>query len=100
MTYSVEISETAMDDLCELSYTITETYSLPLTAIRYLDGIFEKIEKISQNPAAFPIRFNLSLLQYGADVRRANYKKMAIIYTVDGSVVLIHRVIAASLIID
>jgi plasmid stabilization system protein ParE len=98
--YVVDISEIAMNDLRELSYTITEKYRSPLTAIRYLDDIFDKIKSLAKNPEAYPVRFNLSLLQYGIFVRRINYKKMAIIYTVNNHTVHIHRIIASSLITD
>jgi plasmid stabilization system protein ParE len=98
--YFIDISEIARGDLRNLSYTITETYQSPLTAIRYLDGIFEKIRILSKFPEAYPVRPNLSLLQYGVNVRRINYKKMAIIYTINENTVYIHRVIASSLITE
>jgi plasmid stabilization system protein ParE len=59
-----------------------------------------KIKSLAKNPESYPIRFNLSLMQYGTDVRRINYKKMAIIYTVNDNTVDIHRIIASSLITD
>jgi plasmid stabilization system protein ParE len=68
------------------------------TAIRYLDGIFEKIKTLSKFHEAYPVRYNPSLLQYGINVRRIDYKKMAIIYTVNENTVYIYRVIASSLI--
>jgi len=40
------------------------------------------------------------LLKYGFFVRRINYKKMAILYTVYEDTVLIHRVVAGSMITD
>jgi plasmid stabilization system protein ParE len=98
--YFIDISEIARGDLRDLSYIITETYQSPLTAIRYLDGIFDKIKTLSKFPESYPVRQNLSLLQYGINVRRINYKKMAIIYTVNEDTVYIHRVIASSLITE
>lgn len=96
--YLIDISEIAKGDLRNLSYTITETYQSPLTAISYLDGIFEKIKTLSKFPEVYPVRYNPSLLQYGINVRRIDYKKMAIIYTTNENTVYIHRVIASSLI--
>ena len=45
------------------------------------------------------IRNEKSLLKYGFFVRRVNYKNMAILYTVFGDIVFIHRIIASSMII-
>jgi hypothetical protein len=36
---------------------------------------------------------------YGPNVRRMNYKKMAIIYTINQDTIFIHRVIASKMII-
>jgi plasmid stabilization system protein ParE len=98
--YIISYSDEANRDLENLAYTISENYSSPLTAFRYVQGIIETINQMAKNPEAYPVRFNFSLLQYGINVRRINYKKMAIIYTVNNDIVYIHRIIASSLITD
>ena len=47
---------------------------------------------------AHPIRYNAYLSQYGYNVRRANFKKMVIIYTINQNTIYIHRIMPASLI--
>jgi plasmid stabilization system protein ParE len=99
--HRIEYSAQSLEDMRDLSDTITFTYSAPATAKRYMQGLKDSIQNIAKNPEAYPIRFNLSLLEYGLNARRLNYKKMAIIYTVnDDETVYIHRVIASSLITE
>jgi len=100
MKYNVEISEQASDDLENLAYAITEHFKSPLTAVRYLAGIEEKIRNLSNFPLAIAPSDSPSLLKYGFNVRHINYKKMTIIYTVSDNTVYVERVIASSLIID
>jgi plasmid stabilization system protein ParE len=98
--YRVELSQQSIYDLEELADAISFTYSSPMTSKRYMKELKAKIKALSKNPEAYPVRFNLSLLEYGINVRRVNYKKMAIIYTINGNTVYIHRVIASSLITE
>ncbi|GHV11450.1 hypothetical protein FACS1894162_6900 [Bacteroidia bacterium] len=98
--YRVELSQQSIDDLENLADTISYTYSSPLTSKRYMKGLKAKINSLANNPEAYPIRFNRSFSQYGTFVRRVNYKKMAIIYSVDDNTVCIQRVIASSLITE
>ncbi|GHT88865.1 hypothetical protein FACS189474_4880 [Bacteroidia bacterium] len=101
MKYDISYSDEANRDLENLAYTISEKYSSPLTAFRYIQGIIETINQMAKNPEAYPIRFNLSFMQYGMFVRRINYKKMAIIYTIkDDDTVYIFRIIPSSMIIS
>ncbi|MDR0371562.1 MAG: hypothetical protein LBH80_06895 [Prevotellaceae bacterium] len=46
---------------------------------------------------SYPVQTNRSLLQYGINVRRINYKRLAIIYTVHEDIVYIHRIVASSM---
>ncbi|GHT40251.1 hypothetical protein FACS189437_05590 [Bacteroidia bacterium] len=98
--YRIELSQQTINDLENLADTISYTYSSPLTSKRYMKELKAKIKSLAKNPEAYPIRFNLSLLHYGINVRRVNYKKMAIIYTINENTVYVHRVIASSLITE
>ncbi|GAB6011751.1 hypothetical protein [Viscerimonas tarda] len=44
----------------------------------------------------YAIQRQQSLKKYGHNVRRLNYKKMAIIYTVHSTTVYIHRIVPAN----
>jgi plasmid stabilization system protein ParE len=99
MKYDISYSDEANRDLENLVHTISEKYNSPITAFRYIQGIIETINQMAKNPEGYPIRFNQSLMQYGMFVRRVNYKKMAIIYTINDDMVYIFRIIASSMII-
>ena len=99
--FIITYSERAKKDLDNLFVTITVDYKAPITAYRYIQGIIDTIKMISKSPESFSIAMQKSLLlRYGFNVRRVNYKKMAIIYTIHNNVVYIHRIIANSMIIN
>jgi mRNA-degrading endonuclease RelE of RelBE toxin-antitoxin system len=96
--YKIRILPDASDDMDNLSDTIKYAYHAPETAFRYMQGVIDTMNILKQNAHIYQIQTRTSLQQYGQNVRRINYKKMAIIYTIHGSVVYIHRIVAASLI--
>jgi len=100
MKYFVKLSNEAQTDFDNYIDHIMFEYAAPLTATQHHDEIIEELFELSQMPYKYSIRHNTSLRQYGIDVRRANYKKMAIIYTIHHEVVYIHRIIASSMITD
>ena len=62
--------------------------------------LFNKIKSLTYSPDSFPLYTRKSSIQYGFIVRRIIYKKMIIIYTIHGNIVLIQRILSGSLIID
>jgi plasmid stabilization system protein ParE len=98
--YSVRISTQADNDIENLHFYIFENCKSPITAKRYIEGIYYKMKSLSHSAESFPISTQKSILQYGYNARRINYKKMAIIYTVHGKTILIRRVIPGALISD
>ena len=94
--YRIEYSETAFFDLRSLQHVIQETYKSPITAERYVLGLADTIKTLSTLAESLPIQYNKSLSQYGESVRRINYKKMAVIYTVYDDLVYVHRIMPAS----
>jgi len=94
--YKLIITDSAQEDIDQYIDTIIFAYDAPITAKKHYDGLYNVLKKIEQYPLSNSIRHNSSLLQYGCNVRRANYKKMAIIYTIHGNTIFIHRVVAAS----
>ena len=73
---------------------------MPQTSEKYVRELRTVIESLEHYPERYPIHQNLSLQQYGNNIRRVNYKKMAIIYTIDSLEVYVHRIMPASMIID
>ncbi|NDV45543.1 hypothetical protein D0T49_00555 [Paludibacter sp. 221] len=96
--YRLEFTEQAYTDMRNLSDTIMYTYKMPLTAEKYMRGLREVINDLKRSPESYTIQTRRSLLQYGTNVRRINYKRMAIIYTTHADLVYIHRIVPASMI--
>ncbi|GHT88695.1 hypothetical protein FACS189474_4390 [Bacteroidia bacterium] len=96
--YKIQISETAKQDIDNLYYFIVKEYDSLLTAKSYIAGIKATIQSLSTTAEVYQIQNTTVLRLFGPNVRRINYKKMAIIYTVHGDVVLVHRVISAAII--
>jgi len=96
--YSIVYSEQAMNDVDDLFYFIKIECHSPITAKKYLIGIFKTIEILSKQPELFSITDSKSTQQYGFDIRRSNYKKISILYSVYNDIIFIHRIMAGSLI--
>jgi hypothetical protein len=97
-SYTIRTSEQAHIDIENLHFFIFETCKSPITSKRYIEGLFHKIISLSNSAESHPTTTLNSVLKYGYNARRINYKKMAIIYTVHQKTVLIHRVIPGALI--
>ncbi|GAB6012573.1 type II toxin-antitoxin system RelE/ParE family toxin [Viscerimonas tarda] len=94
--YIVVISEAAREDMDELSDLIMYGYKTYNTAIRYIDGLEKRIQELEKDAESYQFQNRTYFLKYGHNVRRLNYKKMAIIYTVHGKTVYIHRIVPAN----
>jgi plasmid stabilization system protein ParE len=97
--YTVRFSKSAREDMQVLFDYIVLTCKSYKTANEYQIGLLNTINDLKKYAETFhTIKGKYSLL-YGFNVRRINYKKMAIIYTVHGNIILIHRIMAGSLIL-
>jgi len=98
--YQILFTEEAKQDIKQLSDVIKHQYKSPLTAFNYLQGLVDEIKKLRVSAESYIIQTRKSFTKYGYNVRRVNYKKMAILYTVSNKTVYIHRVVPASTIAD
>jgi hypothetical protein len=73
-------------------------YDAPLTAIQHYNDILEILYNLEKYAEVYQKEYLPSLQKYGNSVRRVNYKKMSIIYTVFDDTVYIHRIMASALI--
>jgi hypothetical protein len=73
-------------------------YGAPITAAKHQAGILDALLSLSINPYLNAVRENASLARYGSNVRRENFKKMSIIYTIHDNIVYVHRILAGSMI--
>ncbi len=96
--FKVVISEAAQSDLDNLSNVISINYKAPATALKYLNGLFQEMRKLTNSAHVYPIQTIKTLQQYGPYPRRVNYKKMAIIYNLVGDVVYIRSIIPSNII--
>jgi hypothetical protein len=87
-----------MKDVDDIIAYITNEYNAPLTAKRYLIGLFNRIDELQNSAESIQISHYKTILQYGKNVRRINYKKLAIIYTVKQNVVTVRRIMAGALV--
>jgi plasmid stabilization system protein ParE len=97
--YAVKISMQANSDIENLHSYIYEHCKSPLTAKRYVEGLYLRIKSLAHSAESFPISSQRSVLQYGFNARRINYKKIAIIFTVHDKTVLIRRLTPGTLIL-
>ena len=97
--YKIVYSNDAVNDLENLSNVIMYKYKAPLTAVRYLNGLQKEIKRLSVIADALPYQLREPFLKYGQNTKRINYKEMAIIFAIYGSIVYIHRIIPASTIV-
>jgi plasmid stabilization system protein ParE len=100
MKYRITIHQTAFDDIQAIADYIEKEHKAPATADNFLDGIEAALYSLELNATVFAISTSPSILKYGKNARRINYKKFAIIYTVERNVVHVYRIMPGSLIID
>ena|ERR1035437_7741982 len=96
--YKVLLTHEARQDLKNISFYISDVLKAPLTSKKYAKGLVNVINQLSSVALSLPSVQLTQLLQYGKNARRINYKKHAVIYTVQQEIVIIQRIIISSLI--
>ena len=96
--FEISVTSNALSDVDKLRFAIIFKYRAPLTAKRYLKGLNDTIQSLKIGADSIQIDADLSAM-YGFEIRRVNYKGMAILYSVEGNVVYIHRIMPQSMII-
>ena len=96
----VRITDTALQDIENIHDYIAYELFEPITADKYIREIYNVIKHLSFYGASIAVsERDYLLLQYGTTVRNINYKKMAIVYTVENNKIIIQRIMAAALIL-
>ena len=96
--FEISVTSKALSDVDKLRFAIIFKYRAPLTAKRYLKGLNDTIQSLKIGADSIQVDEKLSR-QYRLDIRRVNYKEMAIVYTVEDDIVYIHRIMPQSMII-
>ena len=96
--FEISLTSKALSDVDKLRFAIVFKYRAPLTAKRYLKGQNDTIQSLKIGADSIQINSELSGL-HGFDIRRINYKEMAILYSIEDNIVYIHRIMPQSMII-
>ena len=96
--FEISLTSKALSDVDKLRFAIVFKYRAPLTAKRYLKGLNDTIQSLKTGADSINIESYLSSM-YGFDIRRINYKEMAILYSIEDNIVYIHRIMPQSMII-
>jgi len=98
--YRVLLSDEAWDDLDRLLLVIAEDYKSPVTAQQYIAAIWDELLQLKNYAGSIAPYPHSGLQQrYGYSLRRINYKKMAILYTLENDdTALIVRIIPGGVI--
>ncbi len=95
--FEISVTSKALSDVDKLRFAIVFKYRAPLTAKRYLKGLNDTIQSLKIGADSIQVDERLTE-QYGLDIRRVNYKEMAILYSVEDTIVYLHRIMPQSMI--
>jgi plasmid stabilization system protein ParE len=92
--YTIYYTSKAKTEIAALRHYIVDELMTPLIADKYIDGILDKINSLTDIADIFaPSQLEYLQQRYGYDVRTITYKKMTIVYNI------VRRVMASSLIL-
>ena len=100
MNYIIEFEGQAINDIENIGDYIEQDLNAPQAARDLYNGIINEIDKLMYLAHSFAASTSKMILSYGKNARRINYQQYAIIYTIEGHYVIIHRIVHGSLIID
>lgn len=96
--FEITTTTKAQSDVDKLRFAIAFKFRAPLTAKRYVKGLNEKVQSLKVGADSIQIDAESSA-QYGIEIRRINYKEMAILYTIEEDMVIIQRIIPRNMVI-
>jgi len=98
MIYDIKLNLWAKDDIEQVIDYIENELFAPNLAERFARGLYEKINQLKLNADVFAKSTYKDISKYDAVVRHVIYKGFAIVYSIRGNLVVVHRVIHGSLI--
>ncbi len=99
MRYTILFKSKAYSDIAQLRDFIHKKCAAPLTARRQFELLEEHLNWIEQYAELPGVDVELSI-KYGQLMRNVTFsKKMAIIYSIEGDIVYVHRIMPQSMII-
>jgi len=99
MRYTIRFKSKAYSDIVQLKEYIHKECAAPLTARRQFELLEKHLDWIELYAELPAVDVELSI-KYGQLMRNITFgKKMAIIYSVEGDIVYVHRIMPQSMII-
>ena len=98
MMYNIHIKPRAINDIERVIDYIEYELFNPIAAKRFFKGIYAKIDSLRLNAGIFAKSTYKDVLKYDVSALHVIYKGFAIIYSIHGKTVVIHRIIHGSLI--
>ena len=98
MKYSINYKLQAVEDIQRVYDYIEHELFNPTAAKRFIEGIYAKIDQLRLNADIFAISTYKDVLKYDIAARHITFKGFAIIYSIRGNLVVVHRIIHGSLI--
>ena len=92
--FEISLTPEAQRDASMLRYAIIFKYRAPLTAKRYLEGLNKKMKSLEVGADSIQIDAE----RYGFEIRRINYKEMAILYSIESEKVLVQQITPQNLV--
>ena len=96
--YAVRITKAAQNDIYQVIDHISNIYKAPLTAEIFLIGLYSAIFSLENSAESILVSTKSDILKYGINARSIVFKKLIIVYTVHGKIVLVKTVISGALI--
>lgn len=98
--FRVFITKEAQADIDNLFNFIVTEYKTEQTANNYIDGLVIAIQELGYNGDIYRIQKSPFFEKFGTQIRRVNYKKMTIIYSIFVQTLYVRRILPASLILE
>lgn len=96
--YAVRITKSAQNDIYQVIDHISNIYKAPLTAEKFLIGLYDTIFSLENSAESILISTKTDILKYGINARSIVFKKLIIVYTVHGKIAFVRTVISGALI--
>lgn len=95
--YEIVYTEESVENLNLVFRFIHDDCAAPATARIYMEELKAEVERLIISAGTFAPNLRLTN-QMGFEVSRLNYKKMTVLFSIDGGKVIIHRIIPQSMI--
>jgi len=96
--YDVRITKSAQNDIYQIIEHISQIYKAPLTAEKYLIGLYDAIFSLENFAESIRVSTKTDILKYGLNARTIVFKKIIIVYTVHAEIVLVQTVISGAIV--